>query len=207
MPHRWTGRFPASLVVVAGLAWATAPALAQGRDSAVVVNGVALAPNVLTALQQRYQTQIPAGRYWYDRVSGVWGRDGGPAGGQIAPGLALGGALRPDASRGDTGVFVNGRELHRRDVQAVERCIQSRAVPGRYWVEASGIGGHEGGPPTFDLAALCAGRGRSGSSTQTECAGAGCQSTNHVTGIGVITDGQGGGAVFVPGSGMIMTPN
>ena len=61
----------------------------------------------------------------------------------------------------------------------------------------------------MDLARLCARAraGGGGSSTQTECAGAGCQSTNHRTGIGVITDGSGGGAVFIPGGGMIMTPN
>lgn len=206
--------FAALAVAVLAIVLVPAPASAQGRD-AVVVNGAALAPNVLMALQQQYQTRIAPGRYWYDPMSGAWGREGGPAEGQIAPGHALGGPLRADASRGDTRVFVNGRELHARDVQALQRCTP--VMPGRYWVAANGIGGYEGGPPTFNLAALCAaagggassnsGRRQAGSSTQTECFPNGCQSTNHVTGGGVITDGQGGAAVFIPGGGMVMTPN
>jgi hypothetical protein len=201
----------AALVVAAAVAaWtgAAAPAAGQGHESAIVINGAALAPETLKALQSRYQTQIPPGRYWYDAVSSVWGREGGPAEGQIAPGHALGGPLRADTSRGNTRVFVNGRELHALDVQALQRCTQ--VVPGRYWVEASGIGGYEGGPPAFNLAALCsafAGGRRGGGSTRTECHSNGCQSTNHVTGGGVITDGRGGGAVFIPGGGMVMTPN
>jgi hypothetical protein len=204
-------RFLASLVIaasaVAAIGGVAPAALAQG--AAVVVNGVALTPDVLMALQTRYQTRIAPGRYWYDQVSGAWGREGGPAEGQIAPGHRLGGPLRADASRGNTGVFVNGRELHIQDVRALQRCTP--VMRGRYWVEASGIGGYEGAPPSFNLAALCAAAGgggrRGGSSTQTECFPNGCQSTNHVTGGGVITDGQGGAAVFIPGGGMVMTPN
>jgi hypothetical protein len=116
--------------------------------------------------------------------------------------------MRADASRGNTRVVVNGRELHARDVQALQRCTP--VMPGRYWVEASGIGGYEGGPPSFNLAALCAAAGggrRGGGSTQTECYSNGRQSTNHVTSGGVITDGQGGAAVFIPGGGMVTTPN
>ena len=194
-------------LLVAASTWCGAARAANGQSepSAVVVNGRLLASDTVKALEQTYQTRIPSGRYWYDRVSGAWGVEGGPAQGQIRPGLVLGGSLRADASRGNTGVFVNGRELHQLDVVALQRCVN--VIPGRYWVDARGVGGYEGGAALFNLAQLCgAARRRSGGGTQTECYSNGCQSTNSRTGIGVITDGQGHGAVFVPGSGMVMTP-
>ena len=43
---------------------------------------------------------------------------------------------------------------------------------GRYWVNAQGVGGVEGGPPAFNLAA-CAPRQGGGSSTRTYCDDAG----------------------------------
>ena len=194
----------AILVLGVGVA---AEVLAEQR--AVLVNGVALSANTVMALERMYRVPVQNGRYWYDPRSGVWGFEGGPALGQMQPGLALGGPLHADASHGTTGVFVNGRQLHLLDVLALQRCTV--VVRGRYWVDARGIGGYEGGPALFSLAQLCArvsgGGGGSGSSTQTECFSNGCQSTNSRTGIGAITDGQGHGAVFIPGGGMVMTPN
>lgn len=170
----------------------------------VVVNARPLDAPTLQQLQRAYGVPIRPGRYWYDRVSGAWGLEGGPAAGQIHPGLALGGALRADASRGDTRVFVNGRELHRLDVAALQRCTP--VIPGRYWVLANGVGGYEGLPPSFNLAALCGGRG-GGSSTRCDNYGGGqfaCSNSN--TGIGMISEGGGRGGVFVDGK-VIMTPN
>src|SRR5215813_3836000 len=119
----------------------------------VVVNGVALKSEQIDFLQSQYAVRVLPGRYWYDRVSGGWGFEGGPMLGQIYPGLGLGGPLRADASRGNTGVFVNGRELHLNDVIALRRCTP--VYRGRYWVNAQGIGGVEGGPPIFNLVVLC----------------------------------------------------
>jgi hypothetical protein len=207
MAHRRSRGLILSFLIAAGTWFGAAQAADSHSDpAAVFVNGRPLAADTVIALQQTYRTRIPSGHYWYDRVSGAWGFEDGPAQGQIQPGLVLGGPLRADASRGDTGVFVNGRELHRLDVVALQRCVI--VIPGRYWVDARGVGGYEGGPARFDLAQLCgAAQRRAGGSTQTECYSNGCQSTNSRTGIGVITDGQGHGAVFVPGSGMVMTPN
>jgi hypothetical protein len=85
-------------------------------------------------------------------MSGLWGLQGGPAQGQIAPWLSLGGPLRADASGGTTRVFVNGRELHAIDVQRL-RQVFGTVQPGRFWMTADGIGGPEGGPPTFNIGA------------------------------------------------------
>jgi hypothetical protein len=125
----------------------------------VVVNGVRLEDSTRQALERGYGVPVKPGKYWYDAVSGVWGREGGPAEGQIHPGLRLGGPLKRDASKGRTGVIVNGRELHALDVAALRRCVS--VIPGRYWV---------------------------------------------LTGIGMIGEGGGRGAVFVDGK-VIMTPN
>jgi hypothetical protein len=131
----------------------------------VIVNGTPLGVNQIRFLEQQYRAEVLPGRYWYDPVSGAWGFEGGGTVGQIFPGLGLGGALKADASRGDTGVFINGRELHRQDVLALQRC--TAVYQGRYWVNARGIGGVEGGPPMFDLQALCAPKQRSRSSGRT----------------------------------------
>jgi len=171
----------------------------------VVVNGVRLEHKTRDALENAYGVRIPPERYWYDRVSGVWGLEGGPAQGQIHPGLQLGGPLRADASKGNTGVFVNGRHLHQLDVAALRRCTQ--VIPGRYWVLANGVGGYEGAPPTFNLAVLCGNAGGGGSSTRCDNYGGGqFNCSNQRTGIGMIGEGGGRGAVFVDGK-VIMTPN
>ncbi|MFO1198348.1 MAG: hypothetical protein U1E86_15385 [Burkholderiaceae bacterium] len=187
------------------LAAAALPFLAAAAPAEVTVNGTVLDARTLQALEKGYQSRVPPGRYWYDAVSGAWGLEGGPAAGQILPGLPLGGPLRADASRGRTGVFVNGRELHSLDVAALRRCVQ--VVPGRYWVQANGVGGYENAPPSFDLAALCGARGGGRGGTQCDNYGNGqFNCSNSRTGIGMIGEGGGRGGVFVDGK-VIMTPN
>lgn len=184
-----------------------APLASAALAAEVVVNAQRIDATTVQRLERAYGVPIQAGRYWYDRVSGVWGVEGGPAAGQIHPGLPLGGPVRGDASRGDTGVFVNGRQLHRFDVLALQRCTP--VLPGRYWVLANGVGGHEGFPATFNLAALCGARAGGGRGSSTRCQNYGggqfsCSNPN--TGIGMISEGGGRGAVFVDGK-VIMTPN
>jgi hypothetical protein len=126
---------------------------AQGR-APVVINGHTLSQAEEGELLQRHglpsRAQIPGGRYWYDRDSGLWGMEGGPTIGQILPGLNVGGPLRADASGGGTGIFINGRELHQLEV-AYLQSIFGYVIRGRYWLNPQGIGGYEGGPPAFNL--------------------------------------------------------
>lgn len=172
----------------------------------VVVNGISLDQATQQGLEHRFGVSIKPGRYWYDAVSGVWGKEGGPGAGQILPGLDIGGPLKRDASNGKTGVIVNGRELHELDVTALERCLFD-VVPGRYWVLPNGLGGPEGGHPQFNLAVLCGAQSAGGSRTQCEDYGDGQYNcSNQRTGIGIIGEGNGQGAVFIDGK-VIMTPN
>lgn len=118
----------------------------------VIINGQPVTSAQLAALEAHYRLQIADGRYWYDRVSGAAGPAGGPTLAFIMPGLDLGGPLAPDASAGSTGVFVNGRELPPYDLIALTRLV-GFVQPGRYFLDAMGNAGFEGGPPMVNLVA------------------------------------------------------
>ena len=118
----------------------------------IVVNGARLWVKELAALYTALGGQLPqAGCYWYDRLSGAWGVDGGPTQGQIATNLVIGGPLRADASAGNSGVYVNGREL---STIELARFYQNR-IPlevGRYWMDSIGAVGREGEYASWSLA-------------------------------------------------------
>ena len=106
---------------------------------------------------ERGATRLNDGDYWYDARTGAAGRWGGPTLSFFPPGLTLGGPLPADASGGGqgmlTGVFINGRELHPVDVMGLQRLI-GQVWPGRWWVDAQGNYGPEGGPPLGNLMVL-----------------------------------------------------
>jgi hypothetical protein len=119
-------------------------------SDAIVVNGAPLPAATREAFAQRFGYTPRPGRYWYDAATGAWGLEGHGTGGFMAPGLALGGPLRADASNGRTGVFINGRELADSDVAG----LWSLGIPaqqGRWWVDAWGNAGPEGYPATFNV--------------------------------------------------------
>jgi hypothetical protein len=147
-----------SLLIIFGASDMLSAHAQQGyRDSAryVVVNRVRLSDEVIRALEARYGGRIVNGEYWYDKACGAWGLEGGQTLGFIHAGYNLGGALRRDASRGNTGVFVNGRELHRLDVAALQQL--GPVYRGRYWLDARGNVGYEGGPAFVNLVQLAQG--------------------------------------------------
>lgn len=111
----------------------------------VIVNGQRLPDGAVQALEKGYHVRIQPGAYWYDRLTGAWGFWGGPVAGVIHSGLNLGGPLVENASNGNTGIFINGRQLHQRDVWVLRQIMIP--LPGRYWMDASGTFGSVGGPP------------------------------------------------------------
>lgn len=153
---------------------------AQPAQLSVVVNARALSAEALGALQRAYPVAIAPGRYWYDPVSGAYGAEGGPVAGQMMPGLTLGGPLRADASRGTSGVYINGRQLTVGEKSYIEVACGTPVAPARYFVLPQGMGGVEGGPISFNLA-LCTppgGGSGGGSRTKTFCDPDGsCRST------------------------------
>lgn len=122
----------------------------QGQRS-IYVNGVVITQAQRVALEQAYGAIQPA-RYWYDKVSGLWGQEGKSTMGQVIPDLDIVGPLKADASHGDTKVFLNGRELTQVEVQILQQL--GPVNPGRYWVNSQGIGGVEAGEPQFALSVL-----------------------------------------------------
>jgi hypothetical protein len=137
----------------------------------ITFNGAALDATgwrVLEQLEALSRTRLADGAYWYDAMAGVAGRWGGPAAVLLMPGLPLGGRLPAQASGGGngrlTGIFVNGRELHPLDVQALI-ATYGQAWPGRWWVNGAGFFGPEGGPAIGNLrqAAAAAASSRGGS--------------------------------------------
>ena len=133
-----------------------APATSQSRH--VAINAVQLPDTQVQMLEQAFRTRIPDASYWYDRVSGAWGFSGGPTAGFTMAGLDIGGPLRADASRGTTAVFINGRQLPVQDVLALQALLGA-VYAGRYWVDAQGNAGLEGGPPLVNLVAVARARG------------------------------------------------
>jgi hypothetical protein len=125
-------------------------ATAQGP---VIINGERLSQEQIQGLESLARTHLISGDYWYDKQSGLWGLKGGPALGVGLPNLTLGGSLQPDASNGNTKVFINGRELHFLDVAFLQTL--GPVLPGRYWLDALGNCGFEGHPmPFVNLIAL-----------------------------------------------------
>ena len=137
------------ILILALLPWTAA-------EPTFVVNGKRLEASevqMLRELAAQYGVEPVPGRYWYDPISGLYGAEGGPTAGQTLPQLPIGGPLRADASGGGSGVWVNGREMHRDEVTYLSQCTQ--VIPGRYWLDAYSNGGLEGGPMQFNLRALC----------------------------------------------------
>jgi hypothetical protein len=175
--HLPGGRLFAALAV----AFASGVTAAQPAGTGIHVNGQALSAETLRALQQVYPVAILPGRYWYDRISGAWGHEGQPIAGQMIAGMALGGPLRADASRGDSGVFINGRHVTAGEKAYLEQLCQVPITPARYWILFNGVGGFEGSPATFNLG-QCPGLARQNSRprsmSRTYCDGGGnCTST------------------------------
>jgi hypothetical protein len=116
---------------------------AHDPKSAVVVNDFNLFGADLAALEQAVGARIPAGNYWYDGHSGAWGWVGKPTAGFTRSGMMLG-RLRADASKGNSGVFLNGRELPKEDIKAFRR-IGFSPRKTRYWLDEHGNCGLEHG--------------------------------------------------------------
>jgi hypothetical protein len=145
---------------------------------AVLVNGQPLSPATVQGLLQ-FGVQARPGSYWYDNRSGAAGFTGQGTLGFIPAGLDLGGPLQADASNGTSGVFINGRQATLGEVAFLQSVTGFTIPPGRYFLDANGDAGVEGGPVAVNLLQLANQRGRSSPLT-----------TYDRTGISVLADGN-----------------
>ena len=116
----------------------------------MVVNSTPLTLRDVNVLRQ-LGIQPIGGRFWYDPQSGAWGVEGEGTAGLLPPGLGLGGPLRANASNGRSRRFVNGRQLTGAEVTHLSQLVGTPLRPGRYWLDAQGNAGREGGPAVVNL--------------------------------------------------------
>lgn len=110
----------------------------------VIVNGEALSAKTIQQLENFYHVKIKPGRYWYDKISGFWGMEGQIPSGIMMANLELGGKLQENASAGNTGIYVNGREINQLEKAELIKITGTMVQPGRYWLDAQGWTGFEG---------------------------------------------------------------
>ena len=123
----------------------------QKNIEKVIINGHALSSDQLADLEGIYGVKAQPGDYWYDSKSGMYGLMGQAAYGFMHPDHIFG-KLDHNASNGNTGVVVNGRELPQTEWAVWSQVLGYWIQPGRYWLDAKGNAGYEGNPyPVVNL--------------------------------------------------------
>jgi len=118
----------------------------------VFINEREVASAQIDALVKMYGGAPPKGRYWYDTRSGLYGYWGFEAAGYIRPGHDFG-TLSSRASNGNTGVFINGREINLTEAAFFQR-VFGVVYRGNFWLDGrTGYVGVVGNPtPVANLA-------------------------------------------------------
>lgn len=122
---------------------------AQPTMNTFIINNEPVDTSFISQLEKKYGVKCMPGNYWYDKMTGTFGKQDGPCTGIGIAGLQIGGRLKTNASAGTTHVFINGRELHLADVQDLQTFMQ--IVQGRYWMDAYGNFGFENYPVLGNL--------------------------------------------------------
>lgn len=113
-------------------------------QSKVFVNGAELSTEIVQQLEAYYRVKIQQGKYWYDPVCGLWGMDGGAAEGLLLAGLDFGAPLQANASKGKTGIYINGRQINSLERNRWKQLL-GQTIPGRYMLDAWGNLSYENG--------------------------------------------------------------
>ncbi|XP_022897095.1 extra-large guanine nucleotide-binding protein 1-like [Olea europaea var. sylvestris] len=112
----------------------------------IYVNDRPLSMDELVLLQScpNPPKKLKPGKYWYDKVSGFWGKEGEKPCQIISPQLAVGNQIRQDASNGNTNVQINNREITKPELWMLQAAgIRCEGNP-TFWVTADGSYQHEG---------------------------------------------------------------
>ncbi|CAN0927732.1 Extra-large guanine nucleotide-binding protein 2 [Linum grandiflorum] len=112
----------------------------------VYVNGECLDGEEIVLLQacSNPPRKLKPGYYWYDKVSGLWGKEGKKPCQIISDQLNIGGHLRRDASNGDTGILVNNREITKPELLMLQLLGVKCDGTSSFWVSADGSYQEEG---------------------------------------------------------------
>lgn len=104
------------------------------RGTGVFINERELTDQQVRELVAIYRYPPPRGRFWYDGRSGLYGLWGREAAGYIHPGHNLG-SLSPAASNGNTGVFINGRQVNQIELAFLQILFNGQVQRGRVWLD------------------------------------------------------------------------
>jgi serine/threonine protein kinase len=139
--------------------------LPDAAASGIYINGSQLTSEQVQGLRATYGAVAPPGQYWYDTRSGLWGLWGHEAAGFIRPGHDFG-MLAENASNGNTGVFINGREINLVEAQYIQQAFGA-VYQGRWWLDGvTGNFGLEGNPtPIANMTSAFRGGQQSGGDT------------------------------------------
>uniref|UniRef100_A0A6M2E9D7 Extra-large guanine nucleotide-binding protein 1-like n=1 Tax=Populus davidiana TaxID=266767 RepID=A0A6M2E9D7_9ROSI len=112
----------------------------------IYVNRQRLSKQELFLLQtcQHPPKKLKPGFYWYDKVSGFWGKEGRKPCQIISPQLNVGGHIQADASYGNTNIMINNRKITTREHLMLRLAKVKCEGATHLWVSAEGEYQEEG---------------------------------------------------------------
>jgi hypothetical protein len=114
-----------------------------GKINDIIINDIVLSREQIQEIKNRYGIEPKPGNYWYDSTSGLYGVTGYPSYGFMYPGHNFG-TLSRNASAGNTGVIINGRELPQLEWAVWSYILGYYIQPGNYWFDSQGNAGNVG---------------------------------------------------------------